>query len=120
MTTRSGRRKSSTAAPSLRNSGLFTTTTRCGADATIARTRAAVPTGTVLLSTTIAGAVTAFTTSRTAASTYCRSGAPVGPSGVPTAMKTAAAPRTASACAVVNERRFSRIARCMRSPSPGS
>ncbi len=59
MTTRSGRMKSSTAAPSFRNSGFDTTanrvsTPRAGSSSAIAsRTRSAVPTGTVDLSTTI-------------------------------------------------------------------
>ena len=54
MTTRSGLRKSSTAAPSFRNSGFETTANGCfvGA-ATTSLTLAAVPTGTVDLLTTI-------------------------------------------------------------------
>ena len=57
-TMRSGRMKSSTAAPSFRNSGLDTTakstaTLRAASScATASRTRSAVPTGTVLLSIT--------------------------------------------------------------------
>ena len=56
-TMRSGRMKSSTAAPSLRNSGLDTTANFASlprfasSSATAARTLSAVPTGTVLLST---------------------------------------------------------------------
>ena len=53
MTMRSGRWKSSMAAPSLRNSGLETTSISTFARAAIsACMRAAVPTGTVLLFTT--------------------------------------------------------------------
>ena len=58
-TTRSGFMKSSTANPSRKNSGLLTTSTRrVGAySAKIDATRAAVPTGTVLLLITIRGSV---------------------------------------------------------------
>ena len=58
MTMRSGRMKSSIAAPSFRNSGFETTANgstvprRCSSAAIVARTLSAVPTGTVLLSTT--------------------------------------------------------------------
>ncbi len=61
MTTRSGRMKSSTAAPSFRNSGLEATengidTPRAPSSAAMVEcTRSAVPTGTVDLSTTIFG-----------------------------------------------------------------
>ena len=61
MTMRSGRMKSSTAAPSFRNSGLETTAKACAAPraasvfAISARTLSAVPTGTVDLSTTTRG-----------------------------------------------------------------
>ena len=52
ITTRSGFRKSSIAAPCLRNSGLLTTLNGCVVSRRMmSRTRAAVPTGTVLLST---------------------------------------------------------------------
>ena len=52
MTTRSGFRKSSTAAPCFRNSGLLTTLNGCVVSRRItSRTFSAVPTGTVLLST---------------------------------------------------------------------
>ncbi len=53
ITTRSGFKKSPTAAPSFKNAGLETTSnsTRV-APAITSRTRSAVPTGTVLLSTT--------------------------------------------------------------------
>ena len=54
MTTRSGLRKSSRAAPSLRNSGFETTLTRWfGQRAMVSRTLPFVPTGTVLFNTTI-------------------------------------------------------------------
>jgi hypothetical protein len=56
MMMRSGCMKSSTAAPSLRNSGLETTTNGCLVCSAMMRAmRSAVPTGTVLLSTMIAG-----------------------------------------------------------------
>jgi hypothetical protein len=52
MTTRSGFRKSSTAAPCLRNSGLLTTLNGCRVRPAIALcTSSDVPAGTVLLST---------------------------------------------------------------------
>ena len=51
MTIRSGRWKSSIAAPSLRNSGLDTTSIGAFDPASSACIRAAVPTGTVLLLT---------------------------------------------------------------------
>ena len=52
MTTRSGFMKSSMAAPSLRNSGLLTTSNSWVVSLRISsRTLSAVPTGTVLLST---------------------------------------------------------------------
>ena len=54
MTTRSGLVKSSSAAPSFKNSGLLTTSKVCLVLAAMAaRTFLLVPTGTVLLSTTV-------------------------------------------------------------------
>ncbi len=93
---RSGRMKSSTAAPSFRNSGLETTakpmsTPRAASSSAIAsRTRSAVPTGTVDLSTTIRGSVMCRPMLRAAASTYCRSAEPSSSGGVPTAMNCSA------------------------------
>ncbi len=88
-TTRSGFMKSSIAAPCLRNSGLLTTLNGWVVSAAIvAWTLRAVPTGTVLLSTTTVYLFIARPTSRATASTCCRSADPSSPCGVPTAMKT--------------------------------
>ena len=56
----------------------------------------AVPTGTVLLSTTTVYLFIARPTSRATASTCCRSADPSSPCGVPTAMKTIVDARTAA------------------------
>src|SRR3954470_4721867 len=77
MTTRSGFMKSSMAAPCLRNSGLLTTLKVCVVWlATASRTFRAVPTGTVLLSTTIVYLFIARPISRATPSTCCRSAHP--------------------------------------------
>ncbi len=92
ITMRSGRMKSSTAAPSLRNSGLETIAKGSFAPraassfATASRTLSAVPTGTVDLSTTTREPSMCFAMPRAAASTYCRSAEPSSPGGVPTAI----------------------------------
>ncbi len=84
--------KSSTAAPSFRNSGFETTENGCAAPraasvfAISARTLSAVPTGTVDLSTTTRGPSMCAAMARAAASTYCRSAEPSSPGGVPTAI----------------------------------
>ena len=94
MTMRSGRMQSATASPSLRNSGLETTskaisTPRAASSPAIAaRTLSAVPTGTVDLLTTTAGCARWRPMVRATASTYCRSALPSSSGGVPTAMKT--------------------------------
>ncbi len=81
--------KSSIAAPCFRNSGLLTTLNGCVVSAAIAaRTFGAVPTGTVLLSTTTVYLFIARPMSRATPSTCCRSAAPSSPCGVPTAMNT--------------------------------
>ena len=78
-TTRSGRMKSATAAPSLRNSGfeqtakLICNPRLANSSLTAARTWSAVPTGTVLLSTMTLKSVMARPMFRAAASTYWRS-----------------------------------------------
>ena len=70
MITRSGFMKSLTASPSLRNSGFDATEKSCRVSAaTIARTRSAVPTGTVLLLTITAHPVSPRPMARAAVST---------------------------------------------------
>ncbi len=92
-TMRSGRMQSATASPSLRNSGLETTSNAistprsASAWAMASRTLSAVPTGTVDLFTTTTGAVMCRPMVRATASTYCRSALPSSSGGVPTAMK---------------------------------
>ena len=81
--------KSSIAAPCFRNSGLLTTLKGCEVSAAIAaRTFGAVPTGTVLLSTTTVYLFIARPISLATPRTCCRSAAPSSPCGVPTAMNT--------------------------------
>ena len=110
-TIRSGRMQSATASPSLRNSGLDTTSnptcaSRAASSAAIAaRTRSAVPTGTVDLSTTTSGCCRCRPMVRATASTYCRSALPSSSGGVPTAMNTTSAWAIASAASVVKCRR---------------
>ena len=92
---RSGRMQSLTASPSLRNSGLLTTS-NTSVDAAVrefrrdrvARTLSAVPTGTVDLLTTTAARCMCWPMVRATASTYLRSALPSSSGGVPTAMKT--------------------------------
>ena len=89
MTTRSGFMKSSMAVPSLRNSGLLATSQ--GRPVSSARRRvtaALVPTGTVLLSTTMASAVRWGAISATTAHKAVRSASPLAFGGVPTARNT--------------------------------
>ena len=121
MTIRSGRWKSSIAAPSLRNSGFDTTSIGTLVRAvTSACIRAAVPTGTVLLLT--------MTVYRSAASAIWwatfiatrRSALPSSPCGVPTAMNTTSAPRTAPGRSAVKEIRSAAILRPSSSSRPGS
>jgi hypothetical protein len=120
-TTRSGFMKSSTAAPSFKNSGLETTAKgNFAIGATASLIRSIVPTGAVLLLTKIFGPSIATATARAVASTCSMFARPSAPCGVPTAMKTIDARRTASARSVVNDRRCSSIFRCTSSSSPGS
>ena len=80
MTTRSGFMKSSIAAPCFRNSGLLTTLNGCVVSGAIAsRTFFAVPTGTVLLSTTTVYLFMARPTSRATPRTCLRSAEPSSP-----------------------------------------
>ena len=98
MMTRSGFMKSLTASPSLRNSGFDATANglRASPARSRSRTLSAVPTGTVLLVTTTVKPVMARADRlRRAASTCDRSAEPSCADGVPTAMKTTSAPRTA-------------------------
>ena len=107
-TTRSGFMKSSTAAPCLRNSGLLTTLNGCDVSVAMAAcTSFAVPTGTVLLSTTTVYCVMARPTARATSSTCRRSAEPSSPCGVPTAMKTIADALTDDGRSVVNVNRSS-------------
>ena len=102
-TTRSGFMKSSTAAPSFRNSGFAHTwngTVVCFAIS--ARTRSAVPTGTVLFVTTIFGLFMRWPTVRATSSTCCKSAEPSSSGGVPTAMKTTSERSIAPGTSVVN------------------
>ncbi len=93
ITIRSGRMQSATASPSLRNSGLETTSKAissprsASAWAMAARTLSAVPTGTVDLFTTTVGTRMCRPMVRATANTYCRSALPSSSGGVPTAMK---------------------------------
>ena len=70
-----------------------------------ARTRSAVPTGTVDLSTTTSGRCRCQPMVRATARTYCRSALPSSSGGVPTAMNTTSAWAIASAASVVKCRR---------------
>ena len=121
MTMRSGRRKSSMAAPSLRNSGFDTTSIGTWVRASIsACMRAAVPTGTVLLfTTTVCCRATSAIWPATSMATR-RSALPSSPCGVPTAMNTTSEARTAPARSVVKVRRSDLRFRCSSSSSPGS
>ena len=113
--------KSSIAAPCFRNSGLLTTLKGCEVSpAMAARTFGAVPTGTVLLSTTTVYLFIARPISLATPRTCCRSAAPSSPCGVPTAMNTISEARTADGRSVVNVRRSSCSLRTTSSSSPGS
>ena len=121
MTTRSGFMKSSIAAPCFRNSGLLTTLNACFVSAAIvSRTSFAVPTGTVLLSTTTVYLSIARPIALATASTCCKSAAPSSPCGVPTAMNTMADVFTDDGRSVVKVRRSSCWLRTTISSRPGS
>ena len=135
-TIRSGRMKSSTAAPSFRNSGFETIETgaagklaataspslrRRASSASIASsTLRAVPTGTVDFCTTTFSACMCAPMLRAAASTYCRSALPSWSAGVPVAMKISSPWRTASAMSIVKRRRRSAALRPTSSGRPRS
>ncbi len=113
--------KSSIAAPSLRNSGLEQTEKGIEVSAsTAARTRAAVPTGTVDLVTMTLGSFMCLPMAVATASTCCRSAEPSSPGGVPTAMKITWDRRTASAMSVLKASRPSSWFRCTIGSRPGS
>jgi len=125
---RSGRVKSSTAAPSFRNSGLETTE-KGGAALRkrtsnsawmVAVTLSAVPTGTVDLSTTTLLSVMWRPMLRAAASTYCRSALPSSSGGVPTAMNYTLPCATLAATSVEKVRRPASTFRSITSFRPGS
>ena len=126
MTTRSGRMKSSTAAPSFRNSGFETTAKpmsaprRESSSAIASRTRSAVPTGTVDLSMTILCSVMRVPMLRAAASTYCMSADPSSSGGVPTAMNCSVPWATAASTSVVNRSRPAVTLRAIIASRPGS
>ncbi len=108
ITTRSGRRKSSTAAPSFRNSGFETIARGWVVRLVISlRTRAAVPTGTVDFKTTVFGPFMARAMPRETSRTAARSAAPLASWGVPTATKMTSLPLTAASRSVENRRRSS-------------
>jgi hypothetical protein len=125
-TMRSGRMKSSTAAPSFRNSGLLTTEKlastprRVISSCSTAATFWPVPTGTVDLSTTTLKPSMCWPMLRAAASTYCRSALPSSPGGVPTAMNSTSPWATAAATSVVNSMRPASTLASIRPFSPGS
>jgi len=107
--TRSGFMKSSTAAPSFRNSGFEQTWNGVLVClATSARTFSAVPTGTVLLVITVFELFICWPIVRATASTCCKSAEPSSSGGVPTAMITMSERSIAAPTSVVNCRRPSR------------
>jgi hypothetical protein len=121
ITTRSGFRKSLTALPSFRNSGLLTTEIGCVVcDCAAAFTLAAVPTGTVDLSTMTFGPFAALPIVCAAAITYFKSAEPSSPDGVPTAMKITSEARTAAGTSVEKVSRPSSTLRFTSGSRPGS
>ena len=85
-----------------------------------ARTRSAVPTGTVDLSTTTLNSVIRRPMLRAAASTYCMSAEPSSSGGVPTAMNCSAPCATAASWSVVKRRRPAATLRAIIASRPGS
>src|SRR6218665_267105 len=119
-TIRSGSSVSCTARPSRRNSG-FHARLACGASrANHSASRAAVPTGTVLLPTTSAPGAKWGSSASNAPSTWLRSAAVLSADcGVPTARKCTSA-SAASATEVLKRRRPVASIEVRISPSPGS
>lgn len=124
--TLSGFMKSETASPSLRNSGFDTTSKAMSspraarAAATSSRTRSAVPTGTVDLSTTMSGPRMCSPIWRGHAFHKGKIAGAIGTRGRPTVMKANSASSNPSARLVVNRRRPSCRLRLTRSSRPGS
>ncbi len=118
--------KSSTAAPSLRNSGLETTSKPISSPRsastveTASRTRSAVPTGTVDLSTMTRCPFMCPAMVRATESTYCRSAEPSSSDGVPTAMNWKLPWCTPRSASVVNSSRPAARLRVTRVSRPGS
>ncbi len=118
--------KSSTAAPSFRNSGFDATANgilapRFASSPAIAScTRSAVPTGTVDLSTTIFVSCIRCPMLRAAWITYCMSALPSSSGGVPTAMNCSAPCATDASTSVVNFRRPAAALRRTIASRPGS
>ena len=107
ITTRSGFIKSSTANPSLKNSGLdITSNSHIAFSATAARTFSAVPTGTVLLLIMILYSVIIFPNCFATPSTYDKSAEPSSPGGVGNARKIIVASFIASSRLVVKTNLF--------------
>src|SRR5471030_620296 len=126
MTMRSGRMKSSTAAPSFMNTGTATTENleasarAASSSCTAALTRSAVPTGTVDLSTMTLYSVMCLPMLRAAASTYCKSAEPSSSGGVPTAMNCRQPCATEAATSVEKCKRPAARLRATTSSRPGS
>ena len=85
-----------------------------------ARTRSAVPTGTVDLSTMILNSVMRVPMLRAAASTYCMSAEPSSSGGVPTAMNWTVPCATAASTSVVKASRPAATLRAIIASRPGS
>src|SRR5918996_5761895 len=119
---RSGRSESSTALPSRRNSGLHTTVSppsdRCLAR--ISATRAAVPAGTVLFSTTTVGPAACRATISADRSTAIRLASPDERGGVPTHTKATRTSVRASAGSAANRSRPASTSPRTRSSRAGS
>ena len=125
-TTRSGRIKSSTAAPSFKNSGLEATSkgifTPLLSSSSImtAFTFWAVPTGTVLFVTKTVYFCIFWPNVRATAKTYFKSALPSSSGGVPTALKTTSTSSKHSVNSVVKFKRPAEVFFCIIPLSPGS
>src|SRR5690606_976136 len=126
MAMRSAATRSPIAVPSFRSREAETTENSCAAPrrasspAMASRTRSAVPTGTVLLSTTTQRSANSDPIARATASTCDRSAEPSSVGGVPTAMKTTSAPVIASAASSVKRIRCCASPRSSKGTRPGS
>ena len=120
-TTRSGLVKSSIAHPSFKNSGFDATCTSRPVSSLRRRAVSAfVPTGTVLLMTTIASFPKCGAIDSSAVQRIRKSAEPSSRWGVPTARKTQTASGTASAVLLVNFKRPACEFRTTSSTNPGS